>query len=370
MADGFVETPVKGKHTTNAAAAGADTTAVLVLPAVANAAAPTYTEGNAVLVSTDLAGNLRTVLSGTNTVTTGTSDVRVVNGSSALTVTATDNTPLQVATYVGGTVVSAANALPTVVEVSGAPASATNPLAVTTSVGGAAVAAGNGLPTVIEVSGAPASAANPLAVTTSVGGTAVSAANALPTVVEVSGAPASAANALPVTTSVGGAAVTAANALPVTASVGGAAVSVTNPLFEVPVVRGAAVSDTNPLPVLLQVNPGALTDTYLTSTALAAGASVDLSDAALTGALVGKLVEVTADSSVRIKIVIKTVTSANVATTRRTFFSDPTGMPLLYKTSDVDTIVAPSLGNLRVTITNLDNINAADVYASITRTEV
>lgn len=52
---------VAGAKTSNNAAP--DGTNVGVLPAIANAAAPTYTEGDQVLLSTDLSGNLRTLAS-------------------------------------------------------------------------------------------------------------------------------------------------------------------------------------------------------------------------------------------------------------------------------------------------------------------
>jgi Ice-binding-like len=65
---------VEGDETHNTAAPEA-AAALEVLPAIANAAPPTYTEGNNVLLSTDLAGNLRTTttLSGTVAVTQSTS---------------------------------------------------------------------------------------------------------------------------------------------------------------------------------------------------------------------------------------------------------------------------------------------------------
>jgi hypothetical protein len=50
---------VSGAKSNNAVAPGS--TNLGVLPAVANAAAPTYTEGNQVLLSTDLSGRLRTL---------------------------------------------------------------------------------------------------------------------------------------------------------------------------------------------------------------------------------------------------------------------------------------------------------------------
>ena len=57
---------IAGNKTSNNAAPNG--TNIGVIPAVANAAAPTYTEGNAVLLSTDLSGNLRTTTSVTGTV--------------------------------------------------------------------------------------------------------------------------------------------------------------------------------------------------------------------------------------------------------------------------------------------------------------
>lgn len=368
MADGFRETPVKGLHGTNTAAP--DATAVLVLPAIANAAVPAYTEGNVVLLSTDLTGNLRvTLASGEVEIKNDTGNpipTSLLVGGSVVSA----GNPVPVGLEVAGAAVAAGNPVPTVLEVSGAPASAANPLPVDLSQGGSLVAAGNGLPVIVEVSGAPATTANPVPTALSVGGTAVSAAAPLPVGLEVAGSAVAAGNPVPVGLEIGGAAVTAGNPVPVNVEIGGAVNSATNPIFDAPVVRGAVVSDTNPLPVLMQENPGTLTDTTLTSASLAAGASTDLEDAALVGALVGKLVEVTASSSVRCKVQIKTVTSGSVATTKRTFFIDPSAAPLIYKTSDLDTIVAPALGHLRVTITNIDNLNAADVYASITRVEV
>ena len=50
---------VQGNKTNNAAVPGSNNFGVL--PALANAAAPTWTEGNLVLLSTDLSGNLRTI---------------------------------------------------------------------------------------------------------------------------------------------------------------------------------------------------------------------------------------------------------------------------------------------------------------------
>lgn len=68
---------VSGGLTSNNAAPGATNEGVL--PAIANAVAQTWTEGNQVLLSTDLAGNLRT----TATLSIGTASVTVVSGTAA-----------------------------------------------------------------------------------------------------------------------------------------------------------------------------------------------------------------------------------------------------------------------------------------------
>lgn len=62
MSDQFTPIPTKGLKTNNAGAPTDDNFGVL--PAVANAAAPTLTEGDQALLSTDLAGNLRTTFGG------------------------------------------------------------------------------------------------------------------------------------------------------------------------------------------------------------------------------------------------------------------------------------------------------------------
>lgn len=67
MADNFTETPIKGKKSHNGEVPGNSN--VGVLPAVATAITPTFTEGNQTGLSVDLAGNLRVALDGSQTVT-------------------------------------------------------------------------------------------------------------------------------------------------------------------------------------------------------------------------------------------------------------------------------------------------------------
>lgn len=65
MADIQTQLPVKGSLTNNNAAP--TTNNVGVLPVLANAAAPSWTEGNQVLLSSDLSGNLRVLATSTGT---------------------------------------------------------------------------------------------------------------------------------------------------------------------------------------------------------------------------------------------------------------------------------------------------------------
>jgi len=131
------------------------------------------------------------------------------------------------------------------------------------------------------------------------------------------------------------------------------------------------ITVTNPLPVDVQATRGTLVDSgQLTSSALAAGASVALAPADIAGSTTGKLIEVTATCSVRIKVEVQSFT-ASVGTTKRTFFVEA-GIPFSYSPKDPDEITqAGGAGNkLRLLITNMDSLLAADVYGSVTWVEV
>jgi len=116
---------VVGTKSNNGGVPGA--TNLGTLPGVATAAAPTYTEGNQVSVSTDLSGSTRTNVTNTVTVTDGAGAMNVIVDSGTITVgTFPDNEPFNVA-QVGGVAVTADNAtagttnihtLPAVVETS------------------------------------------------------------------------------------------------------------------------------------------------------------------------------------------------------------------------------------------------------------
>jgi len=130
------------------------------------------------------------------------------------------------------------------------------------------------------------------------------------------------------------------------------------------------ITVSNPIPVDVQATRGTLVDSgQLTSASLAAGASVALAPADI-GSGTGKLIEITATSSVRLKVEAQTFT-ASTGTTKRTWFVEA-GEPFTYQPKDPDEITqASGAGNkLRVLVTNMDPIQAADVYGTVTWVEV
>lgn len=127
----------------------------------------------------------------------------------------------------------------------------------------------------------------------------------------------------------------------------------------------------NPIEVTFEGNSsGALADTgQLTSSSLAASGNVTLTATAVTTGT-AKFLALTASSSIRMKVELQKFVSA-AATTVRTFFVEA-NQSLDYRTPDRDSITfAGASGNLfQVKITNMDNVNAADVYASITQENI
>ena len=105
---------------------------------------------------------------------------------------------------------------------------------------------------------------------------------------------------------------------------------------------------------------------HLTSAALAAGATVAL-DGLQIASGIGKLFEATVSSSVAIKAQLGTWDGTTFVV-KRTFFV-PANAPLLYEPSRYDaiTMATGATAKFRWSITNNDNANAADVYASITQ---
>jgi hypothetical protein len=129
-------TVVTGTLSNNTAPPGPNN--VGVLPAVANAAAPTYIEGNQVLLSTDLSGNLRTI-SGAGSTTAVTGNVTVVQPTGTNLHVVVDSTSgtaaenlIQVAgVTLGATAVTAYGTAPAAANVPGVNAFITNTPAVT-----------------------------------------------------------------------------------------------------------------------------------------------------------------------------------------------------------------------------------------------
>lgn len=111
----------------------------------------------------------------------------------------------------------------------------------------------------------------------------------------------------------------------------------------------------------------------LTSASLAAGASVDLNATEITNGTTGKLVQVSVASTVPLKIEIKTVKNAVVATrvVRFTSAAHPSEdfVPSHKNFITILSVVAQT-DNFRVTVTNMDNALAADVYATVLWDEV
>ena len=103
----------------------------------------------------------------------------------------------------------------------------------------------------------------------------------------------------------------------------------------------------------------------LTSVALAAGATITL-DGVQIASGVGKLFEASVSSSVALKAQIGTWDGTTFVV-KRTFFI-PANATLLYAPTRYDaiTMATGTTAKFRWSITNNDNANAADVYASIT----
>lgn len=109
----------------------------------------------------------------------------------------------------------------------------------------------------------------------------------------------------------------------------------------------------------------------LTSANLAAGASVSLDATAVTNATTGKLVAVTVSASVPLKAELRTVVSGT-PTTRAVVFT--TDAQLTYPWTpphpNFITLAGNGVNLFRVTLTNQDNVDAADVYAAVYWDEV
>lgn len=324
MSDGFNETPVRGKRTHNQSPP--DGTAVGALVALAGAGAPALIEGNVVYLSTDLAGNLRVTLSDPNGFDVDVTDragrqVGVVSLDAAtLAAQAATQTAVRDALLAGLESVSL-NADTRDDLVTRLTASISN--------------LRDTLSTNLEAVSLNADTRDDIVTRLTAAITDLR--NTLSTNLE-------------------------------SVDLNGATVTALNENTQRLRVRGAEVSDTNPLPVNVEVNPGTLVDSgLLSSVDVAPGATVTLDSAVIGAGVSGRLVELTAASSVRIKVVLRRMGTG--AADQRVFFVDPTSSSLVYKPVDRDAVTAAAGGRFRISITNMDNLRTADVYGSLTHVE-
>ena len=149
------------------------------------------------------------------------------------------------------------------------------------------------------------------------------------------------------------------------AQVGGVAPAVGSGASNTGTQRIILATDQQTIPVSQGLSFTTVDSGLLTSAALAAGASITLSGAVSTSGT-GKLFETTITSSVALKVVLQSY-NGTVATVKRTFFV-PANATLLYEPSRYDAITFAGAAGacFQLVITNNDNANAADVYASIT----
>ena len=138
-------------------------------------------------------------------------------------------------------------------------------------------------------------------------------------------------------------------------------------------VNDGDVARVNPLPVDVHalVAPKAV---LATSVGLAAGASIDLDSDQIASGKTGKLLMLLVCASVPCKAVLQTVTNGVPSAPRATFFGLAGRNAMLPIPSKHLYQIAHSgiagFDGFRVTVTNLDNSNAADVYANFAYDEV
>lgn len=126
------------------------------------------------------------------------------------------------------------------------------------------------------------------------------------------------------------------------------------------------IHDGRPLPVQLGLTTP--TTAHDSSLAVAAGNPADLDSAQIPSGLTGKLVAVVMASSVPLKGELKTILNGVESSVIMTIFSKAgqNGIVFLPNKSFVTQAesVTAGLDGFRLTVTNLDNENAADVYAT------
>lgn len=151
-----------------------------------------------------------------------------------------------------------------------------------------------------------------------------------------------------------------------TAQVGGVAVAVGSGASNAGTQRMILSTDQ----ATLAVSQGLLYTTYdsgvLTSANLAAGVGVALNGSNVPAGSTGKLYELTCSSSVATKVQLGTY-SGTTFVAKRVFFV-PANTSFSYAPSRYDAITQTggAVNSFQAIITNMDNANAADVFASIT----
>ena len=105
--------------------------------------------------------------------------------------------------------------------------------------------------------------------------------------------------------------------------------------------------------------------THATSASVAAGGQVDLDATQISSGLTGKLVQVIISSSVPFKAELKTVLNASASGTLVTWIGHQIDCTFAHKKFiTVAHNAGAGVDTFRVTITNLDTVSAADVYAT------
>ena len=148
--------------------------------------------------------------------------------------------------------------------------------------------------------------------------------------------------------------------------IGGVAISVGSGASGTGTQRMILATDQPTIPVSQGLSFTTGDSGHLTSASLAAGATITL-DGPQIASGVGKLFEASVSSSVAIKAQLGTW-DGTTFTVKRTFFV-PANSTLLYEPIRYDaiTMATGATAKFRWSITNNDNSNAADVYASITQ---
>lgn len=128
----------------------------------------------------------------------------------------------------------------------------------------------------------------------------------------------------------------------------------------------ADVHDGRPMPVLAGMSSPQTS--FATSAALVDGGQTDLDSAQISSGLTGKLISILMNASVPLKGELKTVLNGIESSVVLTIFAQAgdnvwVNLPSKEFVTQVES-ATPGLDGFRLTVTNLDNENAADVYTT------